>query len=157
MTVNLRHTERNCLRDNEILLDIRQSVAINCAARLDVSTRRARQYCKVCAPAVVYTRKYDSMRKELYHFLRRTKKIYTIYLGIARAYTIHILAWSLIFVEQRVSSFTRSNELYFSCVCSQWQSRPDRASARLSPLDANKSRNSDAPRVHADSAFVDGI
>lgn len=30
--------------------------------------------------------KYDSMRKELYHFLWRTKKIYTIYSGIARAY-----------------------------------------------------------------------
>lgn len=51
---------------------------------------------------------------------------------------------SLIFVEQRVLSFTGWNELYFSCVCSQWQ-RADRARSPLSPLDANKSRNSDAP------------
>lgn len=45
----------------------------------------------------------------------------------------------------RILSFTGSNELYFSCVRNQWQAV--RSRARLSPLDANKSRNSDAPNT----------
>jgi len=82
------------------------------------------------------------------------KKICTIYSG--DRLSASGIRWCLIFVEQRVLSFTgsRTNELYFSCACNQWQ-RTDHARARslslslflspLSPLDANKSRNSDAP------------
>jgi len=45
----------------------------------------------------------------------------------------------LIFVEQRVFSFTSSNELYFSCVRSQWQ-RPDRTLASLAVRRKQKSK-----------------
>jgi len=69
--------------------------------------------------------KHDSMRKELYHFSGEHKR----FTQFIRASLERIrVRWSLIFVEQRVLSFTSSNELYFSCVRSQWQ-RPDRALA----------------------------
>lgn len=49
-------------------------------------------------------------------FLRRTKKIYTIYSGIARAYPHSLQSEREIFVQQRILSFAGSNELYFSCM-----------------------------------------
>lgn len=74
---------------------------------------------------------------------------FTIFSGERKRFTqfiwaslerIHVLARSLIFVEQRVSSFTGSNELYFSCVRSQWQSRPDRARSPLAVRRKQKSK-----------------
>lgn len=53
--------------------------------------------------------------------------------------SVSTYAGSLIFVEQRVFSFTSSNELYFSCVRSQWQ-RPDRTLASLAVRRKQKSK-----------------
>lgn len=73
-------------------------------------------------------------------FLWRTKKIYTIYSGIARAYPRSLesdFRWttrSLFYQLKRALFFMRTQPMAAA-----------RSRTRLSPLDANKSRNSDAP------------
>lgn len=73
-------------------------------------------------------------------FLWRTKKIYTIYSGIARAYPRSLesdFRWttrSLFYQLKRALFFMRTQPMATA-----------RSRTRLSPLDANKSRNSDAP------------
>lgn len=73
-------------------------------------------------------------------FLWRAKKIYTIYSGIARAYPRSPAVWfslnnarSLFYQLKRALFFMRTQPMAAA-----------RSRTRLSPLDANKSRNSDA-------------
>lgn len=100
-----------------------------------MSVRRKRQYY-IMYVGIVVRNTIEWEEKNFTISLVNEKDLHNLF---GHHSSVSTYAGSLIFVEQRVFSFTGSNELYFSCVCSQWQ-RPDRTLASLAVRRKQKSK-----------------